>query len=74
LINATYYWYTTATGGSPVFSGISYTPDFTVSGTHYFYVSETRPGCTDESGRTPVQVVVHPYYSNPDISIENTTN
>ncbi|MBC9798684.1 immunoglobulin domain-containing protein, partial [Sinomicrobium weinanense] len=47
LINATYYWYTTATGGSPVFSGISYTPDFTVSGTHYFYVSETRPGCTD---------------------------
>ncbi|UGU16982.1 hypothetical protein LS482_03700 [Sinomicrobium kalidii] len=74
VTDSTYNWYTEASGGTPVFSGTSYTPDTTVAGTHYFYVSETRTGCTDESGRAVAQVVVHPSYSHPDISIGNTTN
>ncbi|WP_268223795.1 immunoglobulin domain-containing protein [Sinomicrobium oceani] len=74
LANSIYRWYTVAAGGTSVFTGTSYAPDTTIAGTRFFYVSEMRNGCTDETGRTPVKLVVLPSYGNPDIAIEHTTN
>ncbi|RNL95753.1 hypothetical protein ED312_00020 [Sinomicrobium pectinilyticum] len=74
LAGSVYTWYTAPTGGAPVATGTSYIPDTTVPGSAFFYASETREGCTNESGRTPVELIVFPAYGNPDIVIGNTTN
>lgn len=74
LAGSVYTWYTTPTGGTPVATGTSYAPDTAVPGSAFFYASETREGCTNESGRTPVELIVFPAYGNPDIVIGNTTN
>ncbi|MGS2741977.1 immunoglobulin domain-containing protein [Sinomicrobium sp. M5D2P17] len=74
VTGSVYTWYTAPTGGTLVFTGTSYTPDTTITGSSFFYASETRAGCTNESGRSPVELIVFPAYGNPDIVIGNTTN
>lgn len=53
-------WYTTVTGGSPVFTGTSFspTPAPTVSTT--YYVASAKTGCSAESERIPAVVTVNP--------------
>ncbi|WP_256004747.1 immunoglobulin domain-containing protein [Pedobacter deserti] len=73
---ASYQWYNSATGGSPISAGItasgtSYSPVGLPPGNHTFYVSLVRPGCTDEaSDRAKVSVTVNPL---PKASISGDT-
>jgi len=66
LPNTTFNWHTAETGGSPVFSGVSYSP--TVSATTTYYVSAMRAGCTDESERTPVTITVNQIPAAPVVT------
>ncbi|CAN5125677.1 hypothetical protein BH09BAC5_BH09BAC5_09420 [soil metagenome] len=52
-----YFWYTVATGGTPIDSGASFTTPVLVSTTTY-YVETVLSGCT--SPRTAVVVIVNP--------------
>jgi hypothetical protein len=55
-------WYTSAVGGTA--SSTAPTPSTSVSGTTYYYVSQTVNGI--ESGRTAIKVVVNPILSQPN--------
>ncbi|OOQ56535.1 gliding motility-associated C-terminal domain-containing protein [Mucilaginibacter pedocola] len=70
--NTTFNWYAAETGGSPIFTGASFSP--TVSATTTYYVAAMRAGCTDESERTAVTVTVNqipvaPVITNNNISV-----
>jgi gliding motility-associated-like protein len=56
--NTTFTWYTTATGGSAIATGTSYTAG-PLTATTTYYVQANRTGCTDASDRTPVTVTVN---------------
>ncbi|WP_160712343.1 gliding motility-associated C-terminal domain-containing protein [Chitinophaga solisilvae] len=61
-----YNWYTTATGGTPVFTGA----DFTITpntGITYYLGAATSGGCTSAS-RTPVIVTVNPAPAVPAVA------
>ncbi|WP_461449492.1 Ig-like domain-containing protein [Mucilaginibacter sp.] len=65
--NTTFLWYTTTTGGSPIFTGSSFTtPALTASST--YYVAAMRAGCTDQSERTAVTVTVNTIPANPVVT------
>ncbi|RAV27449.1 hypothetical protein DN748_18610 [Sinomicrobium soli] len=65
-----YRWYGTATGGTPLDTGVSY--DITdLEETTTYYLAEVREGCTEESARASVTVHVLPDFGNPAISILN---
>lgn len=53
---AVYYWYTSAVGGTPVFTGPNFTTPFLYS-TIIYYVSIYANGC--ESNRTPVTATIN---------------
>jgi hypothetical protein len=65
----TFNWYTLPTGGSAVHTGPSYSP--AVAATTTYYVSASRPGCTDESERAPITVTVNPIPLAPVITNNN---
>jgi gliding motility-associated-like protein len=69
--NTTFNWYTTATGGSPVHTGATYSP--AVTSTTTYYVSAARAGCTDESERTAITVTVNAIPAAPVITNNNIT-
>ena len=70
---ATFSWYTTATGGTPVAGGATFTTGALTSDTT-FYVSAASPqGCTDSS-RTAVSVTQLLPLSAPVISVESRTS
>jgi hypothetical protein len=61
-LNATYRWYTSATGGTQIFEGsIFNTP--TLSATTHYYVTTVM--CGFESARTDVLVLITPYTTLP---------
>jgi len=62
--NATYTWYTDATGGTGI-SGTSFTPTGLTAGINNFYVTGKRAGCTNETPRKLVRVVVN----NPTVPV-----
>jgi gliding motility-associated-like protein len=65
--NTTFLWYTTATGGTPIFTGGTFTtPVLTANET--YYVAAMRAGCTDQSERTAVTVYVNAMPGNPVIT------
>ncbi len=70
--NTTFNWYTAATGGTPVFTGSTFTTPALTATTTY-YVEAMRAGCTDASARTPVTVTVNPVPAAPLIANNNVT-
>jgi gliding motility-associated-like protein len=71
--NVTIRWYTSATGGSPVFTGATFTtPALTASTTYYAEASRTADGCS-QAVRTPVQVNVTAPPAAPVVAVPNTT-
>ncbi|GAB3927862.1 gliding motility-associated C-terminal domain-containing protein [Mucilaginibacter myungsuensis] len=71
--NTVFNWYTTATGGSPIFTGASFTTP-ALSSTIVYYVEAVRNGCTDASARTAVTVNVSaiptaPVVINPAVTL-----
>ena len=67
--NNTYTWYDAATGGTVVFTGISFTTPAITSTTTYYVQASSTGGCN--SGVTPVLVSVLPALSNPLIPTVN---
>ena len=65
--NTTFLWYTAATGGSPVYTGSSFTTPVLTAGTTY-YVAAMRTGCTDQSARTPIAVTVNTVPGNVTVT------
>jgi gliding motility-associated-like protein len=54
----TYKWYTTATGGTPVFTGVDFITTGLTSGTSYYAEAVNAGGCISAS-RTPVNITVN---------------
>jgi gliding motility-associated-like protein len=70
---ATVKWYSTATGGSPLFTGITFnTPALTANTTYYAEASRTADGCTQVT-RTPVNVTVTPIPAAPVVNTPTAT-
>ena len=71
--DVTIKWYTSATGGSPVATGATFTtPALTATTTYYAEASRTADGCT-QAVRTPATVTVTPAPVAPVVSNANTT-
>ncbi len=58
-------WYNTPTGGTPVFTGTSYSNTFSESTTFYISSYNTNSGCA--SSRVPLHVTVNPVPAEPEI-------
>ncbi|WP_144264040.1 Ig-like domain-containing protein [Filimonas lacunae] len=65
-VNATINWYTTAAGGSPVFTGTTYTTPPVTTPTTY-YIESSRYGCVNVN-RTQVNVVPNTIPDNPTLN------
>ncbi|MCC8408224.1 gliding motility-associated C-terminal domain-containing protein [Mucilaginibacter sp. UR6-1] len=65
--NTVFNWYTASTGGTPVFTGNSFTTPALNANTTY-YVSASRAGCTDASDRTAVTINVNPIPAAPVVA------
>ncbi|WPU93816.1 gliding motility-associated C-terminal domain-containing protein [Mucilaginibacter sabulilitoris] len=71
--NVTVRWYTTASGGSPVFTGAVFTtPVLTANKTYYAEASRTADGCA-QSVRTPATVTVTPAPAKPIVNTPDVT-
>ncbi|RYE20454.1 MAG: hypothetical protein EOP51_17800, partial [Sphingobacteriales bacterium] len=70
--NTTFNWYADAAGGSPLFTGATYTTGVLNAGTT-LYVAASRAGCTDASERTPVIITVNQVPALPNITNTNVT-
>ncbi len=68
--NTVFHWYTAATGGTPVFTGATFTTPALTASTVY-YVAAMRNGCTDESQRTKVTVTVNNTPAAPIVANNN---
>jgi len=62
-------WYTTPLGGTAL--AAAPTPNTSVPGTYYWYVSQNIPGC-GESNRDTVEVIIKPKPANPSINYKNS--
>ncbi|MBW8685913.1 gliding motility-associated C-terminal domain-containing protein [Chitinophaga rhizophila] len=68
--NVSFRWYTTATGGSSIFTGTSYqTPALTANTTYYVEAVKTSLNCPNLQ-RVPVTAIVDPV---PDVPVLDTT-
>lgn len=65
-INATINWYTTASGGTPVYTGTTYTTPPVTTATTY-YIESSRYGCVN-TNRTQVNVVPNTIPDNPTLN------
>ncbi|WP_214070033.1 gliding motility-associated C-terminal domain-containing protein [Mucilaginibacter sp. dw_454] len=66
-------WYTSATGGTPVFAGTSFTtPVLSTTITYYAEASRTADGCV-QGVRTPATVTVTPIPDAPIVAVPNVT-
>lgn len=70
-----YKWYRTETGGAIITTAPSYTPPVAdlPAGNHVYYVGTSRTGCTSESERTKIVIVVSPQATAADITAANQT-
>jgi gliding motility-associated-like protein len=62
----TYNWYNVATGGSVIFSGISFTTPVLTSNTIYYIEAVSASGCSTGT-RTAATVTVNPVLGPPDV-------
>jgi gliding motility-associated-like protein len=69
---ATFNWYTTATGGTPVFTGASYTTPALTEST-VFYVSVQSAGGCNSTSRIAVPVTVLAVLATPVVTVDSTT-
>ncbi|TKC04262.1 Ig-like domain-containing protein [Pedobacter frigoris] len=70
----TYRWYSTATGGTALSSGTSFTtPGLTATTTYYVEASNTLTTCTSTT-RTPVVVTVLSKLDAPVVSVQSATS
>jgi len=69
----TYNWYTTATGGSAVGTGTSFTTPALAAGTTTYYVEAQHTGCTDASDRQAVTITVNAIPAAPVVANSNQT-
>lgn len=72
VAGATYNWYTTATGGTPVFTGTPFTVNAVSANTTYYAEITSSAGCTS-SGRTPVLVSLLAPLPSPAVVVDNVT-
>jgi gliding motility-associated-like protein len=71
--NVTVRWYTTASGGTPVFTGAVFnTPVLTANTTYYAEASRTTDGCAQKV-RTPATVTVTPAPAKPIVAVPTLT-
>lgn len=68
-----YEWYDLATGGTPVFSGISFTTPILNTNTTYYVQAVNAGNCSNPSGRVTVAVTVTPRPANPTVNSSNVT-
>jgi gliding motility-associated-like protein len=68
----TYNWYTASTGGSPVFSGTSFTTPVLTANTIYYAEAANGTGCTSTI-RTPASISVSSAPAAPSVTPTNTT-
>ena len=67
----TYRWYTSATGGTPIFTGASFTtPAISATTTYYVEQANTTTGCTS-STRTSVVVTVLPPLAQAAVRVDS---
>jgi gliding motility-associated-like protein len=71
VAGTTFNWYAAETGGSPIFTGATFSP--AVNATTTYYVAAMRPNCTDESERAPITVTVNQIPAAPIITNNNIT-
>lgn len=76
----TYNWYSAASGGTPLYTGDTYTPTAAslAMGANNFYVEANRTGCTEVNTRTKVTLTVNPlptiaHSTNPVVCNGTTT-
>lgn len=65
-VNATLNWYTTASGGTPVFTGATYTTPPVTTATTY-YIEASRYGCVN-TNRTAVNIIPNDIPDNPTLN------
>lgn len=66
-------WYTSAVGGTPVFTGAVFTtPALSTTTTYYAEASRTADGCT-QTTRTPATVTIVPIPTAPVVAAPNVT-
>lgn len=65
-VNATLNWYTTAAGGTPVFTGSTYTTPPVTTATTY-YIEASRYGCVN-TNRTAVNIIPNDIPDNPTLN------
>ncbi|MBK0380470.1 gliding motility-associated C-terminal domain-containing protein [Mucilaginibacter segetis] len=72
---ATFNWYTSASGGTPIFTGATFTtPALTSNTTYYVESMLTATGCTSPE-RTAVTITVNPIFSTScDFAVTQTTD
>lgn len=71
--HVTVKWYTSATGGSPIFTGATFTtPVLSNTITYYAEASRTADGCA-QGVRTPATVTVSPVPNAPVVTTPNVT-
>lgn len=68
----TYNWYASATGGSVLASGTSFTVPNVVSSATYYVEAVTSIGCVSSS-RTAVSISIYPQMATPSVSVLNVT-
>ncbi len=65
-----YNWYNVAQGGTPIQTGTSLSlPGFATSGTYRYYVTAIRNGCSTESARGGIALIVSPSALATDITV-----
>jgi gliding motility-associated-like protein len=69
---ATYNWYTSATGGAPVFTGPQYSVSNVPANTTYYVEITNASGCTS-STRTAVNIVMLAPLPSPVVVVDNVT-
>lgn len=70
-VNATINWYTTASGGTPVFTGTTYTTPPVTTATTY-YIEASRYGCVN-ANRTAVNVIPNAIPDNPTLNANSVS-
>ncbi len=69
----TYTWYTVATGGTATGTGVTFTtPNVSQDIIYYVEASNTATGCTNNGGRTPVNITVSGVLIAPTLSATTT--
>jgi hypothetical protein len=70
VTGVTYNWYSTATGGTPLFTGVNFTTPVLHASTNYYAEAENITSCPS-STRTEATVTVTPKPANPILAANN---